>query len=176
MAQSALVVTVPEAEAHVAHLRARHDPVTALGMPAHVTLLFPFVAPDAIDAAVLDRVRAAVAGVAPFAFVLREVRRFPRTLYLAPEPAGPFVTLTEALLRMFPEHAPYGGAHRTIVPHLTVADAVDPGMLPAVEAELRASLPRDGAIATRCSEVVLMESSSGRWRPMHAIALTGGVA
>src|SRR5690349_7818979 len=118
MAESALVIVVPEAEPSVAALRVRHDPVAALGMPAHVTLVYPFVAPHRIDAAVLDGVRAAVATVAPFEFTLAEIRRFPRTAYLAPEPDAPFVALTRSLTNAFPEQQPYGGVHGTIVPHL----------------------------------------------------------
>ena len=38
-----------------------------------------------------------------------------------PEPPEPFVELTQAVWRRWPDHAPYGGAHREIVPHLTVA-------------------------------------------------------
>ena len=44
---SAVVVEVPEAEPLVGAWRLRFDPVAALGMPAHVTLLYPFVAPSA---------------------------------------------------------------------------------------------------------------------------------
>jgi hypothetical protein len=42
-------------------------------------------------------------------------------VYLAPEPAEPFVELTRALWRRFPGWPPYGGVHPTITPHLTVA-------------------------------------------------------
>src|SRR5712675_2883024 len=60
MAESALIVRVPAAEPHVSGLRARFDPAAALGVPAHVTVLYPFVPPDRITAAVLARVRAAI--------------------------------------------------------------------------------------------------------------------
>ena len=45
MSESALVVLVPAAEPCVGALRLRYDPVARLGMPAHVTLLHPFVDP-----------------------------------------------------------------------------------------------------------------------------------
>ena len=72
--QSALIVRVPEAEPYVADLRARFDPVASRGVPAHVTILVPFVPPARIDADVLRRLRAALAGTREFAFRLAEVR------------------------------------------------------------------------------------------------------
>jgi hypothetical protein len=42
---SAVVVPVPEAEPRVGALRTALDPSAALGVPAHVTILYPFVAP-----------------------------------------------------------------------------------------------------------------------------------
>lgn len=69
---------------------------------------------------VLARAAAALAGFAAFDFRLSTVARFPGTVYLRPQPAAPFIALTEALVRAFPGLAPYGGAHAAIVPRLTV--------------------------------------------------------
>lgn len=170
MSESAFIVPVPEAEPHVATLRARHDPAAALGIPAHVTILFPFMAPNHVTDAVLARARAIIALAEAFAFALADVRRFPQTLYLAPEPAEPFIGLTEALVRAFPEYPPYGGAFATVVPHVTVAHG-DEGRQADSERELRSSLARAGRISARCSDVVLIENSSGRWQRMHAFPL-----
>ena len=43
--ESALLVPVPEAEPFVQRHRFRHDSVALRGVPAHITVLFPFVAP-----------------------------------------------------------------------------------------------------------------------------------
>jgi hypothetical protein len=40
---SAVLVPVPEAERVVSRYRARLDGAAALGVPAHVTVLYPFV-------------------------------------------------------------------------------------------------------------------------------------
>jgi hypothetical protein len=87
------------------------------GVPAHVTLLAPCPA----DA---DEIRAVLDGTAAFDVEFRELRRFTEvpTLYLAPEPAEPFVDLTRRLVERFPDWLPYGGIHgTTVIPHLTVA-------------------------------------------------------
>src|SRR3989442_1054852 len=60
------------------------------------------------------------AGFEPFDFALTEVRRWPGVLWLAPEPAEPFVALTSALAARYPEHPPYEGEHDVVIPHLTV--------------------------------------------------------
>lgn len=71
-------------------------------MPARITLLFRFSAPEAIDGMVLQGIRAALAGVCAFNFVLARAARFPATAWLAPEPAAPFIALTKARVRRFP--------------------------------------------------------------------------
>lgn len=164
------MVRVPAAEALVGALRQRHDPSARLGVPAHITLLYPFMAPERIDGAVLQRVAAALAGIAAFPFRLREVARFPATAYLAPEPAAPFVALTEALVRAFPAWLPFGGVHPAIVPHLTVANG-DAGEAEAVAAELERAMQRHGAIDSLCSQVTLQENSTGLWRTLHEFPL-----
>lgn len=64
MAESALVVTVPEAERYVSGLRERFDPSARLVVPALITLLYPFAEPREIALPVLNRFEAAFAKVA----------------------------------------------------------------------------------------------------------------
>ena len=47
--ESALVVLVPEAEAVVGRLRHRYDPSAAVGIPAHITLNYPFLPGEPAD-------------------------------------------------------------------------------------------------------------------------------
>ena len=161
-AETALIVRVAAAEPCVAALRERHDPVARLGVPAHVTVLYPFVAPAAITADVIERTRRAVATVRSFRFRLEAIERFPDTVWLAPEPATPFVALTTAIARAFPSHPPYGGRFATIVPHLTVAHGTATE-LAAIERELRARLDGCGSIESECREIELIENTTGRW-------------
>jgi hypothetical protein len=51
--QSVLLVEVPEAEPAVARHRERLDANALLGIPAHVTVLFPFMPPQMIGPPVL---------------------------------------------------------------------------------------------------------------------------
>ena len=55
MPQSAFIVQVPQAEACLADLRARFDVSCYLGVPAHITILAPFMSPELITPLVLLR-------------------------------------------------------------------------------------------------------------------------
>jgi 2'-5' RNA ligase len=170
MPDSAFVVLVPEAQERVHELRERFDASARLGAPAHVTLLVPFMAPASITSSVLADAQRVLGRQPAFDFALAKVARFAETAYLAPEPARPFVALTESLVRRFPGFPPYGGEHARVVPHLTVATG------DACEAELAAAaleidLKRHGPIRATCASVTLLENSSGRWQPMHVFPL-----
>ncbi|MBL7257852.1 2'-5' RNA ligase family protein [Paractinoplanes lichenicola] len=118
---SALIVAVAEAEPVVAAHRDRFDRAASWGVPAHITVLFPFLAPAALDERVLAAVGQAAASVPAFFFDLAAVRWFgERVVWLAPQPAEPFVALTAAVTARFPAVRPYEGAFDEVVPHLTI--------------------------------------------------------
>jgi len=123
------------------------------GIPPHVTLLSP-CAPDP------NGVGDVLADTVAFDVDFREVRRFPDVVYLAPEPAEPFVELTRALWRRFPGWPPYEGAHPTITPHLTVAWGAK---LDEAEAKVVPRLPLRG----RAHEAVMLRRADpARWEPV----------
>ena len=66
--ESALVILVPEAEALVGSFRDLHDAGAAVGVPAHITVLYPFKPPDEIDEAVLERLRHLILAVRAIQF------------------------------------------------------------------------------------------------------------
>lgn len=159
--ETALLVAVPEAEPLVAPWRAAHDASAAVGVPAHVTLLYPFVPPEGVD----DDVRRTVAealgrsGVGPFEVRFERTARFPGgVLFLMPEPDEPFRSATAALVDAFPAYPPYRGAFEEVVPHLTVADDPDAD-LDEIERDLRARLPIVGVV----DEVTWMAERASGW-------------
>jgi len=168
---SAVVVPVPEAEPLVARWRATWEPPAPVGVPAHVTVLFPFLRPGRLDEGALARLREAAAGVAPFRFELAEVGRFPQTVYLIPVPAEPFVALTRRVWDRFPERPPYAGKHPGIVPHLTVTTTSDEATLARAAADAASALP----IAARAETLqLLQEGDHGGFRTRLEIPLGGG--
>lgn len=174
MPETALICRVPEAERYISRYRERYDPPARRNVPAHVTILYPFMAPEAVDTAVLDQLAGIARGVPRFEYRLAETRRFPLSLYLAPHPGEHFAALTERVYRAFPDYPPFDGKFATVVPHVTVAHA-DEELLSAIDVELRIALASAGAVKARCEEMVLIENTTGRWEQMHCFALGGGV-
>lgn len=170
MSITAFVVRVPSAESVVADLRNRFDATAHLGVPAHISILVPFMAPDQVTAAVIAKAQEALDENPSFAFSLRRVGRFPATTYLEPDPPGPFVAMTASLVRAFPAFLPYGGEHAGVIPHLTVAHGdASAASLAAVELEEKVRL--SGAIEATCTSVTLLENGTGRWQAMHIFDL-----
>ncbi|MEP6873925.1 MAG: 2'-5' RNA ligase family protein [Burkholderiales bacterium] len=172
MSESAFIVHVPEAEACVGELRKRFDASVHLGVPAHITILVPFMPLEEITPGVLVHAQAALSQVRSFAFSLSKVGRFPATAYLAPEPAVPFIALTEALVRAFPAFPPFRGEHATIVPHLTAATG-NAGEAEVAAAQLAATIEAHGPVHGFCASVSLIENSSGLWKEAHVFSLRG---
>ena len=169
MPETALICRVPEAERYIARYRDRYDPSARRNVPAHVTVLYPFMPPAHIGPDVIERLGAIARAVPCFDYRLARTQRFPVALYLAPEPAGSYAALTDAVFHAFPDYPPFEGKFAEVVPHVTVAHGDEP-LLCELEVELRIALPAAG-IAARCHEVVLIENSTGRWEPMRVFPL-----
>ena len=165
--ESAIIVPIPDVEPIVGQLRLQYDRAARLGVPAHITLLYPFLTPQAAgDAtAVLTKLCDSLAAF-PFSFI--EVRRFPATAYLYPDTSERFAQITQAIVKMWPDCKPYGGAFSDLVPHLTVADQVDVATLHKVEESLRNHLP----LQCVAREIWLMVSdAAGFWTRKASFAL-----
>jgi 2'-5' RNA ligase len=152
-----LIVPVPHAEPIVGKHRMRYDPTAAEGVPAHITVLAPFLTREETAQEDVDRLRALFAAEPAFEFSLARVAAFPGVLYLAPEPAEPFVELTEAVWRNWPGRPPYGGAYEEVVPHLTVAAGDHP--FAGLREELGPRLP----ITAAAREVWLIARLEPQW-------------
>ncbi len=151
--ESAVIIPITEVEPIVASLRLQYDRTARLGVPAHVTLLYPFCPPQATLGEV-DILRNICMSIEAFSFSFTEVRRFPATAYLYPDKAEVFERITKTLMNIWPACQPYNGAFSEIVPHLTVAHGVNGETLASVERYLRRHVP----IKCFAREVWLMTS------------------
>ncbi|PSK96018.1 2'-5' RNA ligase superfamily protein [Murinocardiopsis flavida] len=142
--ETALIVPVPAAEAVVGPYRAILDDSAPLGVPAHVTVLSPFLPPERVTEQVLGDLRACLTAVPSFGCVFARVAWFgTQVVWLAPEPDAPFRALTGSVWHRFPECPPYGGAYPDAIPHLTVGTAhrAEPAAMRRAAVEVRARLP-----------------------------------
>jgi hypothetical protein len=171
--ETALIVSVPAAEAIVGEHRDHLDVAASWGVPAHVTVLYPFIEPvSARDPDVLAAIGAAVGTVSAFGCSFRRTAWFgDDTLWLDPDPAQPFRDLTAAVWSAFPDHPPFGGAHDTVVPHLTVGERRlgDRTALEQAERKVGPNLP----VRTYVDRVLLIAGAPApmSWRVLYEFAL-----
>jgi 2'-5' RNA ligase len=155
---------------------ARLDAAAYDGVPAHLTVLYPFLPPSQIgddDLAVLARL---FAGAPSFDFTLDRVSWFgEQVVWLGPREEAPFRALTDLAHAAFPSCPPYGGQYADVIPHLTIGHDADPEILRAAGEAVRPRLP----IAARATEVTLMAgpipgtpgAPPGTWHPIAAFPL-----
>jgi 2'-5' RNA ligase len=144
--------------------RVTHVPNAALGVPAHITLIYPFVPADRLDATVRRFLADTLAAHAPFTFRLSHARRWPEVLYLPVEPVEPFEAIVRSLVTAFPEHPPYAGAF-PYVPHVTLAE----GEGSALAQLVAPPLPAGRHQVTRV--LLIAQDHEGRWRLKWTFAL-----
>jgi SAM-dependent methyltransferase len=166
--ESALYLDVPAAEPLVAGHRLRWDAAGPL-VPAHVTVLYPFLDPADISEEVDAELARIASEAASFDVRFERVGRFSDVVWLAPEPVGPIAALTDAVAARWPDHPPYGGAFEEVIHHLTVADGAPPNVLDRLASELVGGLP----IAERVETLTLGVREAGTWSVRRRYALGG---
>jgi len=144
-----------------------------VGVPPHVTLLYPWrAAPIGDDS--LATVRAVATQFAPFELSLQRVETFPKgVVYVTVEPDPLLRSMTRALADAFPDTPPFGGefAPAGPTPHCTLAKG-DLDQLERLRAELAERLdPMLPATITVDSICVEEESESGMWSITTTVAL-----
>jgi len=174
--QSALLLPVPAAEPAVAEHRAQLDASARDGVPAHLTVLYPFLPPGLIDGGVLTSLRRLFAGFPAFGFTLDRVAWFGEdVVWLGPRDVAPFCDLMARTGEAFPQCPPSGGRYAEVIPHLTIGDRGGPAALRAAETAVRPFLP----VEAEATEVVLMagpvpgnpDTPPGQWRRLASFPL-----
>lgn len=168
MSSSGLVLLVPELAPLIDDIRARHDPAWRQGMPAHLTVLYPFMDPVKIGPTQRGRLAEVFHSFAPFELKFARIGRFPEALWLAPEPAEAVVAMVRAVAEAFPDYPPYRGQFETVIPHVTVAqgEGLD---LAALEPELRRRLAQP--VRVEVGAVALFTTVRRRWREVDRFLL-----
>jgi 2'-5' RNA ligase len=167
--QSALIIEVPEAESAVRRHRERLDANALLGIPAHITVLAPFMPAEMIDVSQLAPI---FADVARFRFVLDRTDWFgEQVLWLAPRDPAPFRALTDRVYQAFPAFPPFEGRHDNVVPHLTIGHGHPLDELRDAEVAVQPRLP----IEARVDAVTLVteQYDGGHWLTTATFPLMG---
>ncbi|HEY9218703.1 MAG TPA: 2'-5' RNA ligase family protein [Phenylobacterium sp.] len=141
--------------------RAVHIRTPAATLPAHVTLLAPFVTPEEVDGACLERLGSLFRNESPLTLTFARLGRFnaAEVLYLAPDPTAPLERLARAIHRIggAPDLPP--GEH---VFHLTVAHRS--GHIEKAESEFIDRYGGNLPFTETPSAAVLYEKRNGAWQ------------
>ena len=167
--ETAVLLCVPEAEDLVGPWRDKADPSAARGVPAHVTLLTPFLPAERIDEGVVAELSWFFAGVDAFEVRFDRVGEFaePGVVYL--DPVGPALDeLATALARRWPEAPPYEGRVDAPHAHLTVVHTPDAALRAQAAEEAQAGLP---LVATVAQAALWVCDEHGRWSEAHTFEL-----
>lgn len=160
--KSAILIPFLEVDDIVDGWRTMLDPAQRRGIPAHVTVLFPFIHPTELSTGDLIVLEDYFSNVSAFNVAFESTGWFDdRVVYLEPKPRKQFRTMTEQLLHEFPSCLPYGGKFAEPVPHLTLGDGAPLESLRRAEEAVRERFP----IETRATEAWLMTGSMepGSW-------------
>jgi 2'-5' RNA ligase len=157
--ETAIVVRI-RVPAPIERLRRAHDRAAALGVPAHVTILYPFVPASELTPTVRDDLARIAGEFRAFRVTFAEAARWPGVVYLEPVPSTPFTALIDRVAASFPEHPPYAGQISEVIPHLTVVESNE-APLEELRLAAQAVLPFE---AEAEGLEVLVQGAEGRWR------------
>jgi hypothetical protein len=161
-APSALLAEIPAAEPVVGRWRDRLDANARLGIPAHVTVNYPFVPAGDIDGPARERLAELFGSVPSFGFVLDRVGWFEtEVVWLGPRDPAPFRALTDRVFAEFPAHPPFEGQFDELIPHLTVGHRQPVAELQAAAAAVRPQLPVEGVVR---AVSLWTQASDQRWQ------------
>jgi 2'-5' RNA ligase len=116
------IVLPPRLQAHVVALHRQYQLAKPMNVPAHFTVLHPFVHYELLGEGV-SRLRRVCAELSPFEIVADGYGTFPGVVYLAARDPEPIRVASRALCAEFPECPLYGGEFGPeLSPHATIVE------------------------------------------------------
>lgn len=151
---TSLLLLVPEAQ----ELFDAVGGATPGGIPAHITVLYPFIPPIRITSQTRDELAQLAAATDRFAVTITSLAQYEITTYLNLEPEEPVRALTHRIFEKWPDYPPYGDMDLYIQPHMALAQGVIPS---DVETTALPHLPVNAEITQL---TVMVRRWSGRWK------------
>jgi 2'-5' RNA ligase len=141
-----------------------HAGSVAMGIPLHVTLLYPFAPPDQVhERALNDFFRE----FEPFTLTLTGLATWPLVVYAAPEPRDRLLAMMHALFEKYPEYPPYEGEIDEPEPHATLTELERAESLCDVLAQIRARTESLFPLTSEIRDVALLEEYEPNWWREH---------
>ena len=121
-----LIIPPPPVQAFSYSWREEHDQESFVKVPAHITLLYPFVPPEGVDDSVAQ-LEKLVSDIPPFEITLNKYGQFEGDLYLEPADPDPIKNLYQKIAEAFPGYADIEDKNGTgYHPYLALARSDDP--------------------------------------------------
>ena len=119
--QTALVFLVPEAEAPLSRVASTFPQLVRPGLPAHVTVLAPWIPLDEVDQKALVLCANLAASMPETTVSFNKIGMKPGFVYLDSDEASSIEAICDATKRTWPYLPPYAGKHKDVRPHITLA-------------------------------------------------------
>ncbi|MFE6906610.1 2'-5' RNA ligase family protein [Streptomyces erythrochromogenes] len=157
---TAVVILVPDADPLLEAARRIDPDLVRHGVPAHVSLLYPFVPEPALTGQDEDGVRSLAASFPAPGLLLEDVVTAPGFVAV---PVPELQPVVDAFHARWPGLRPYGGRFGARpAAHVTVAMGADD---PATAARVRTAVGSLLPLRTRAAAVRLVVLTQGGWRP-----------
>ncbi len=123
LSSAIVIIAPPRVQALTTPMRRRYSFDGMQRVPAHITVLFPFVPVDQLDD-VCPKLKRLFDDFPIFEVTLDGYGHFPRATYLKPADPEPIKALFRIVHAEFPDYPPYRGAFSSddITPHMTVGE------------------------------------------------------
>ncbi|NKQ51845.1 2'-5' RNA ligase family protein [Amycolatopsis sp. K13G38] len=167
--RSVLAIPVPAADPLLARA-AQRSSAARRGLPAHISLLYPFLPAGELGEPALAKIADLLAPRAAVEVRFERCHHRDGFVFLRPEPAGPLTDLIAALRHEWPGVSPYGGRFGdTVEPHLTVAMDAGPDDATELARSVEDALP----LTTHLTEAWLATFTT-RWRLVRRFPFSAG--
>jgi hypothetical protein len=117
--RTGLVIPVPAADALLEMVEARHPGSVRQGVPAHVSLLYPFLGMTELDERDTEVLRELFIQQEPMRVGFGECYRRGGFVALRPDSIEGLSDLRDKIRRRWPEVVPYEGIYGDVEPHLS---------------------------------------------------------
>ena len=122
LATAVVIIASHEVQAIAVPTLRRYTPEALIRVPAHLTLLYPFVEYEQLNTA-CQKLRRILAEVEPFDITMDGYDCFPTVSFMVPADPGPIQAVFRQILAAFPECPPYRGLFgNDLHPHMTVGE------------------------------------------------------
>ena len=120
---TAVVIFAPhEVQAIATPIMRQYALDSLIRVPAHVTLMFPFVPYEQLDEAA-EKIESICTEIKPFEITLSGYDQFPGVIFMRPVNPKPIQAVFRQIYDAFPLYPPYGGAFgNELHPHVTVGE------------------------------------------------------